>query len=450
MKPKVSEHIECTIHDLGKNGEGVGSYNQFTIFVHGALPKETVRVEVFLVKKNYAVAKLIEVLIPSQDRIKPPCPYFERCGGCQIMHLDYPSQLEVKQKRIQDAFQRIGKIHLDKDVMVRASPDIFEYRNKIQLPAGLFQNQCKLGLYAKGSHEIVFHDQCLIHTKIGEKIYQSVLHLLEKSNIKPYDEKTKKGELRHVLIRSSIFNHEALLTFITKNEPSQELAKLAKEIFEMHPELKGVLHHKNAKNTNFVFDKDFTLLAGIGSIEEKLDDLIFTLSPASFFQINTKQALLLYHRAIELSGVTKDSVVLDAYCGIGTLSLILAKYVNKVIGIECVNSAILDANQNKKNNQIENATFICAKVEDAIHDVGKIDAVFLNPPRKGCDPRVIEAICRSKPRNLVYISCDPATLARDANLLRTGGYEVESVEGFDMFPQTMHVETLAKFACKLS
>ncbi|MCH9631578.1 MAG: 23S rRNA (uracil-C(5))-methyltransferase RlmCD [Chlamydiia bacterium] len=449
MRPNVSDVIECNIHDLGLHGEGIGAVDGFTIFIQGALPKEFVRAKVTLVKKNYAVATLIKVLKLSDDRVDPKCPYFKKCGGCQIMHLSYEGQLFFKKKRIEDAFIRIANVKLQKDVIMHKSPDEFSYRNKIQLPAGQDGGVLKLGLYARGSHDIAFHDKCLIHSKLGEKVYARILQALEKSSLTPYNEASKKGELRHVLIRTAVFNNEALITLISAKEPSSELKRVAKEIFDDLDEVKGVMHHKNAKVTNAVFDQNFTTLCGSNHIFENLSGLTFKLSSASFFQVNSSQAENLYKRAIELADLKENDRALDAYCGIGTLTLLAASKASHVTGIEIVPSAIKDANDNRDRNKISNVSFVCAKVEDEIHKMGELDAAFLNPPRKGCDKHVIATLVKKRPKSLIYVSCDPATLARDTKLLIEGGYQLETVEGFDMFPQTMHVETLAKFTLEL-
>lgn len=446
----VSQIVECKIHDLGLQGEGIGSVDNFTIFIEGALPHEFVRAKITLVKKNYAVATLLEVLSQSEDRVEPKCPYYEKCGGCQIMHLSYEGQLYFKKKRIMDAFTRIAGVKHLKEVPMHKSPEKFSYRNKIQLPAGMDRGVLSLGLYARGSHDITFHDKCLIHSELGEKIYSKVLEELKKSSLLPYDEQMKKGELRHVLIRTAVFNQEALVTFITTQAPSESLKAIAEKIFNELKEVKGVMHHRNEKSTNVVFDRDFSLLFGRDHILENLSGLTFKLSSSSFFQVNSRQAERLYERAIELANLKQEDIVLDAYCGIGTLSLLVAKKAKHVTGIEVVPSAIYDANENKKINELANVSFVCHKVESKIHNMQNLSTVFLNPPRKGCDRHVIETINAKKPKNLIYISCDPATLARDTKILIEGGYSLDIVEGFDMFPQTMHVETIAKFTYQRS
>lgn len=434
------------ITDLGVSGEGVGNIQGFTIFVEGALPLEEVEVKITLLKKNYGVAKLLKVIRASPHRIKPPCPLFDRCGGCQIMHLDYQQQLEVKGKRVKDAFQRIGKHNLLKTPITHPSNPCLSYRNKIQLPVVADERgELQVGLYAKGSHEVVFVDTCLIHSELGDKVYQEIVKILKKSSVKPYSEHDHKGELRHLLMRTAIFSKEVLVVLVTTSQVSAEIKQIAQAIMKI-PGVAGVMHHKNSRRGNVVLDKDFTNLCGASFIEEELCGLRFKVSAASFFQVNPYQASNLYQKAIELAELDADSLVLDAYCGIGTLSLLIAKQAKHVIGVECVQQAILDANENASLNGIKNVEFICNLSELVIASLSSVDVVFLNPPRKGCDSSLLLELKRLQPKTIVYISCDPATLARDTQILLSYGFQVAKVETFDMFPQTMHVETIAKFS----
>jgi 23S rRNA (uracil1939-C5)-methyltransferase len=434
------------INDLGISGEGVGNIQGFTIFVEGALPLETVEAQIILLKKNYGIAKLLKIIKSSPNRIKPPCPLFDRCGGCQIMHLDYPKQLEVKGKRVKDAFQRIGKHELVHTPVTHPSIRSFAYRNKIQLPVVAdHMGKLQVGLYAKGSHDVVFVDTCLIHSALGDRVYQAIVTILQQSSIKPYSERDHRGELRHLLMRTAVFSKEVLVVLVTTSDVSSEIKNIAQQIMNI-PNVAGVMHHKNSRRGNVVLDKDFTNLCGVSFIEEELSGLRFKVSAASFFQVNPYQASHLYQKAIDLAELDEASQVLDAYCGIGTLSLLIAKKAQHVIGVECVHQAILDAHENAKLNGIKNVEFICNLSELAIASLSSIDVVFLNPPRKGCDSSVLFELKRLQPRIIMYISCDPATLARDAQILISYGFQLSQVETFDMFPQTMHVETVAKFS----
>lgn len=449
MKFVVGQKITLKCQGLGSSGEGIGDVEGFKIFVDGILPDETALVEITTLKKNYGIAKLIKIITSSQERITPPCPIFGKCGGCQIMHLSYPAQLQIKKKKILDAFQRIGKSPITEPLEVVSSPSSLHYRNKIQLPASLDAKGLCLGLYAKKSHQVIPTEKCYIHTALGESVFESIQSFLKTSSITPYSEKEKTGELRHVLIRTAVISEQILVVLITATQPSQAIKDLAKQIIQL-PHVKGVLHHKNAREDNVVFDQHFTLLEGQERIRETLDDLVFNVSAASFFQVNTHQALHLYHYALDIAQIDHSMTALDAYCGVGTLALLMAKKAKQVIGIECVAQAIQDAEENAVNNQITNATFHCAQAERLIPKLNGIDVVFLNPPRKGCDPQVLHELKRLLPKVIVYISCDPATLARDTKILEQHGFVKEKVKGFDMFPQTMHVETVVKFTRSLT
>ncbi len=402
------------VKGLGSHGEGVCTLDDgLTLFVEGALPGEEVEVEITQRKLSYAKGRLLNILKPSPDRVDPICPVFGKCGGCQLMHLSYEAQLKAKQQQVIDALQRIG--HLDVPVApCRPSPSPLAYRNKIQLPVA----RGKMGLYARGSHEVVPIKRCYVHNPLGEEIF---------SKIKPPE------EARYVLIRTALATKQVLVLLVTSGPPPKECAE---KIFALSPHIVGVVHNYNPHSTNRVFGHKFTILCGRGTIEEHLLGCRFRLSAPSFFQINPLQAEVLYARVLEHIGSAKT--LLDAYCGVGTLSCLAAKQIDCVIGVECVPEAIFDARENAKLNQINNVTFQCAKIEDI--SLPKTEALILNPPRKGCDARLLEKIAAER---IVYISCNPATLARDLAILSQRGYQIESVEPFDMFPQTSHVECVA-------
>lgn len=444
MKPSLHELIEVTITDIGIAGEGIGSFQGFKIFVPGALPSETVQVKIQEIKPKFALAKLIKLVRASPYRITPPCPVFHLCGGCQIMHLDYAQQLEVKRKRVTDALVRIGKISSVEVPSVEPSPHPLQYRNKIQLPISGSSGAMKIGLYARGSHQVVDIQQCLLHHPVGDQVFCQAAALIKACPILPYDEKTKKGELRHILIRTSNSLQQVLLVLVTTTRCSRVMQALAKELFAI-PNVQGVVHHRNRREDNVILDREFTTLYGKNFIEDKICGLTFKVSAASFFQVNPMQAEHLYEQAIKYAEVRSDSIVLDAYCGIGTLSLLVAQKAKKVIGVESVSQAVTDAQENARINGIDHVEFIWGQSEQVIASLSAIDIVFLNPPRRGCDPRMLLELKRLSPETVVYISCDPATLARDAQTLTEYGFRQEAVHPFDMFPQTMHVETIAKF-----
>lgn len=447
MHLSIQEELVLSIKSLGHSGEGVGHLEGYTIFVDGALPGEVVRVSLYELHKSYAKANLVEIIQSSPSRTQAVCSLFGQCGGCQLMHLSYSEQLIQKQKRVDNALKQIGKLNVTVEPCL-PSPLELHYRNKIQLPVKQGDDGPYLGLYARSSHDLIKVDHCHIHCSIGEEIYQKIKKLLPDSTIEPYDSKKETGELRCILIKSSINLAEVLVILITKTNQVKNLHDFAEKIMGASPLIKGVVQNINGATGNSILGNQYKLLCGSMYIREKLSDLYFHISPASFFQVNPSQAENLYRKALEISCLNGDETVLDAFCGVGTLSLYFARHCKEIIGIECVPEAIKDANENAKLNFIYNATFICAYSEDYIKYIQSIDLVILNPPRKGCEKSLLETIKKIRPKKIIYISCNPSTLARDLAILHAYGYTIEIVQPFDMFPQTAHVECLVKLtAC---
>lgn len=446
---EVNQVIQLTIHNLGNSGEGVGLHEGCVVFVEGALPGETVEVRLVDCRKKYARAELLSVLIPSEDRIIPPCPLFDRCGGCQIMHLDYAKQLEMKQKKVQDALQRIGKITDVEVPLCLPSPLPLGYRNKIQLPVRPGKNGIMLGLYARSSHDLVEVEHCLIHCPLGEEVYAEIRQILQNSAVSAFNPSTGVGELRHVLIKSAVHTRQVLIILVTNSrEVSPELLQVAKEIKERCPVVKGIVQNINIRRDNVILGEEYRLLEGQNYIHESIGGLLFKVSPGSFFQVNPKQAECLYAKALEYAELTGHEVVLDAYCGVGTLSLLFARYAKHVKGVECVQAAIDDALENASLNGIGNVSFVCANAEEFIQKQSYVDLILLNPPRQGCHPSLLEKVGDLLPATVIYISCDPATLARDLAMLYTFGYKIDAIQPYDMFPQTAHVECVVKLVNK--
>lgn len=395
----------------------------YTVFVDGALPEEVVQARFYEKRKSFGRASVVRTLKTSSHRVQPPCPVFGRCGGCQIMHLSYPQQLEYKRQRVIDALERIGKLSVEV-FPCESSPKPLAYRNKIQLPV---DEKFRLGLYARNSHDLVPIERCYIHSALGEKVFSHVQKI-----IFAY----KPVHLRHVLIKTAVKKAQVLVVLVTVEKG--DFSKMAQEILAGVPEIKGVVQNINGMEGNVVLGGEFLTLAGSSSIEEEILGLRFKVSPASFFQVNPEQAEKVYQKVLELSSLTGKERVLDAYCGVGTLSLLFARRAQKVTGVECASQAIEDAKENREKNGILNAEFHLALAEDFMPP--DIDIAVLNPPRKGCGPLLLEKIAAKK---IFYISCDPATLARDLAILVEKGYRINGIYPFDMFPQTAHVETLA-------
>ncbi len=446
MRLQLPSPLTLTIDDLGSHGEGVGSYEGFKIFVEGVLPGETVKAEVFKQAKNYAQARLIEIITPHPDRQTPPCPLFEKCGGCQLMHLSYKAQTEFKTGRVQSAFQRIGKFENTEKLISPClpAPSPHYYRNKIQIPVGGVRKKIKMGLYAAKSHQIISMKKCLIHTQLGNKVFQQIHSLIKESKLTPYHEKNHQGQLRHVIIKTSQKDKSALLVLVTNDKKIEAYQKLARELLQ--PPIIGVVQNINTHRGNTILGKKSRLLAGKPTLEEDVLDLTFSLSAVSFFQVNLEQMENLYQQAVSLAQLKGNEIIVDAFCGIGTLSLYLATQAKRVIGIEKVEPAIKDARKNAEKNGISNAEFICGLAEDEIGQMASFDLLFVDPPRKGCEKKFLEAIIEKGPHTIIYISCDPATLARDCQILSQGGYRLETVQPVDMFPQTNHIECIAKLS----
>ncbi len=360
------------------------------------------------------------------------------------MHFDYAAQLEMKRQRVVDAFERIGKLGLVEVSPCLPSPSPLSYRNKIQVPIRKGENGMRIGFNARNSHDLVEVDFCHIHCELGQKAYEGACEVLKASKLIPYDWETEAGELRYLIIKTAVRTNEVLVVLVTSGEASEELRSVAKKIMIKCPFIKGVVQNINSVPDNVVFGKEFCVLEGEDHIEEIICDLKFKVSPASFFQVNPEQAENLYQKVLDCAALTGHEVVLDAYCGVGTLSLIFSQRAKSVIGIECVLQAIDDAKENASKNEIGNVSFVCAEVENYIQTMKSVDVVVLNPPRKGCEISLLDKLKELRPSRVVYVSCDPATLARDLAHLKEMGYQIVQAHPFDMFPQTAHVETVVE------
>jgi 23S rRNA (uracil1939-C5)-methyltransferase len=441
-KPKVDELLTTQIKRTGSSGEGISDFHGFTLFVEGALVPEQVNVQITEVKKNFACAKLVSINTPSPFRVTPRCSLFETCGGCQTMHMQYDYQLQIKQKRVLDALVRIAKLENITVNTCLSSPSAYCYRNKIQMPIRAGKNGLIIGFCRQNTHDVVDVEFCHIHNTLGQKVYEHVRKILKESKLSGYDPKTGRGELCHLIIKSSVNTGQALVLLVTNGKGSLLLKDIAKAILQSTPEIQGVVQNCNKNPERFVVTNAYTTLAGKDHIEEKILGFRITISSASFFQINPAQAEHLYSKVLEFCTLQGHETVLDAYCGVGALSIILSRHAKEVIGVEAVYEAIVDARANCQKNGIENVRFVCQKTEDFIRQVDHIDVCILNPPRSGCEKSVLDTLGTSSCKKIIYVSCDPATLARDLAILTKYQYKVLQVQPLDMFPQTAHVETI--------
>ena len=445
---KVGQLCDVTIDDLSHDGLGIARVDGFLLFVADALPDERVVARIISAKKKYGHAKAIEWLKKSPSRVIPPCPLFEQCGGCQIQHMSDEAQLEFKKQIVVRNLEKFGKI-IDppvKDVIGMDAP--WRYRNKTQIPFGRdAEGKLVAGFYKNRSHEIIDMPSCLVQTEVADEIVLFVKQLAKEHRIEPYDEQTGSGVLRHVVVRTGFKIGELMVIFVTNSKRLPHQEALCQRLTEAFPAIKSIAHNVNEQVTNVIFGEETAILAGEPYIVDELDGLKFLISPRSFYQINPVQTEVLYRQALEYAAVDENSVVFDAYCGIGTITLFLARKAKAVYGVEIVPDAIADAKKNAKANGLDNAVFEVGKSEVVIPrliEEGIVpDVIVVDPPRKGCDVVLLDAMIKARPKRIVYVSCDSATLARDVAILADGGYVLDVVQPVDMFPQTSHVETVA-------
>ena len=442
---KLGEEVLVTIHGIGSSGEGVGRVDDFTVFVPFALPGETVKVSINMVKKTYATGKLIDIVTPASNRIEPTCNLYGVCGGCQLQHITYEGQLSLKTQKVKDVIERIGHQNPNLVKPALGPKEPWAYRNKMQMPVGGAKGDIKMGFYAMGSHDIVQGTNCPIQDDGNNTIAQVCYDIAKDLDIEPYDEHTGKGVLRHVIGRIGQSGWMVILVTATEHLPHQEA--WVKNITNRIPQVETIVHNVNGKRTNVILGPTNHVIYGDGTITDHIKDLRFNLSPHSFFQVNPEQTTVLYDQALAYADLKGDETVIDAYCGTGTISLFLAHKAKHVIGIEIVEPAIINARENARNNGYDNTEFIVA---DAAVEMPKLykagvrpDVIVFDPIRAGCKEEVLTSAAGMEPKRIVYVSCNPATMARDIEILTHYGYELKEVQPVDMFPMTAHVETVA-------
>jgi 23S rRNA (uracil1939-C5)-methyltransferase len=444
---RQGEAVSIAITGLGHSGEGVGRIENYTVFVPGALPEETVVVEIKEVKKNYGKAKLLQVLTPSPDRITPPCAIYQECGGCQLQHLNYNAQMEKKRDTVVAAAQRIGKLG---ELMIHPTlPALnpWHYRNKMQLPLGCAADKFVVGCYAQGSHKIVPMDTCLIQHDLNNQIATVLPKIMDELGLSVYNAVSHQGVLRYVMGRVGTATGEVMIVLVTATDHLPQQEKLVAKVREQIPTVTSLIHNINKQATNVMLGRKTRVIWGADHITDKLGDLVFRISPHSFFQVNTAQAQLLYEQALRYANLTGTETVIDAYCGTGTISLFLARQARQVYGIEIIEAAIADAKGNATANGISNAEFIVGDATEVLPELYKQgvkpDVIVVDPPRAGCSAAVLKTFAVLQPQRIVYVSCNASSLARDLALLSELGYETKEIQPVDMFPQTYHVEAIA-------
>jgi len=474
-----NDEFELEITDLGSTGEGIGKIDGYTLFVKDALIGDKVRVKVMKTKKNYGYARMLEIIEPSEYRVESECPVARQCGGCQLQHCSYEKQLSWKEEKVANCLRRIGGVPVYTEEKYRKyknaeeqqnaentaeskTPIIMEpilrmdkpvhYRNKAQFPVGYDKDGNPVaGFYAGRTHSIIPQTDCLIQHECNKQIVETVLEFMKKYNVTAYDEKKNRGIVRHILTRVGKATGEVMVCLVinAKKLPySEEFVEMIKNC-GINLEIKSITVNINRENTNVILGEKVETLYGQSYIEDYIGDIKYRISPLSFYQVNPEQTKKLYQTALEFADIKEGEVVWDLYCGIGTISLFMAREAAKVCGVEIVPQAIEDAKQNAKLNNITNAEFFVGAAEDVVptqyeKSGGRLraDVVTLDPPRKGCDEKLLDTVVKMAPSRIVYVSCDPGTLARDVKVLTDKGYEVKRVRACDMFGGSFHVETV--------
>ena len=443
-KPQKNQIFDLTIDNYSSEGDGIARLDGMAVFVKGALRGERCRVKLLKVGKTAAWGRVEQVVTPSPARIKPDCPHFPKCGGCALRHMSYAEELEFKRQRVEDALRRIGGLDLSVDVIHGAeAPEC--YRNKAQFPVSDRSGKLSVGFFRARSHDVIDVERCLLQRPEADAAARAVKGWMERFKVPAYDELTHKGLVRHVYVRTNR-NGESLVCLICNGTKLPHLNAMIDALQEAVPGMVGLVLSINREKTNVILGKEYQTLWGQDFLYDTLCGLTFKLSVPSFFQVNPMQTEVLYRKAAEFAGLTGDETVVDLYCGTGTISLVLAGQARQVIGAEIVPSAIEDARENAARNGLANTEFICADAKEAAAELVrrgiKPDVISVDPPRKGMAEEVIGHIVSMEPKKIVYVSCDPATLARDLSRFAALGYQAEKAEAVDMFPRTHHVETV--------
>ena len=452
-----NDELIVTIEDQGINGEGIGKENGYALFVKDTVIGDKCKVKIMKAKKNYAFAKLLEIIEPSKNRVEEKCPVAKQCGGCQLQSMDYETQLKFKEEKVFNNLKRIGGLDTCQIPMkeIIGMDEPYYYRNKTQFPVGRNKDgEIAYGFYAGRTHSIIETPGCVLGMRIDgrdvcKEIMDTVISFMKENDIDPYDEQTQTGYVRHVLIRISESTKQIMVCVVVNSGELPHSEKLVDALNQI-PNMTSISININRNFGNVIMGNKTVHLFGPGYIADAIGENKFRISPESFFQVNSKQVEKLYGKALEYAGLTGEEIVWDLYCGIGTISLSMAKDAKKVIGVEIVEKAVEDAKNNAIINKVENTEFILGAAEDVVADYFDEDkeechpdVIVVDPPRKGCDQKLLKTIVSMNPERIVYVSCDSATLARDLAWLKMNGYIFKEVTPVDMFPQTVHVESVA-------
>ena len=442
---KKNQDIELTITGITAEGSGVGHHDGIAVFVPNTAESDVITCHIIKTKKNYAVGKMLNIIKPAKTRIIPDCGVFSKCGGCVFRHIDYAAECEMKRQRVKDAFQRLGHIDIEPEKIIK-SGNTNRYRNKAQYPVRFENGKLSIGFFAQNSHRVIDCRDCMLQPKEFSKILGVFETWITKNKITVYNEETRKGLLRHIYIRKAFSTNQIMVCAVINGHNLPKKDDLIISLLKAADNIASIAVNENTNDSNVILGKKCSVIWGSDYIEDILCGVKVRISPLSFYQVNRAQAEQLYNKAAEYAGVSENDTLLDLYCGAGTIGLSMAHKVKKLIGVEIIPEAIEDANINAEINHITNAEFICGdapKAAEILRNRGiRPDVIIVDPPRKGCAPELLETISQMSPDRLVYVSCDPATLARDCAILKEKGYEVKKVTPVDMFPRTAHIETV--------
>ena len=447
MSFQKNEWAELLIEDCGIDGEGIGKTDGFTLFVKDAVIGDYIRARIIKVKKNYGYGRLEEVLTASPYRVEPECPIARPCGGCQLQALRYDRQLVFKEEKVRNNLKKLGGFEDPPMEPIIGAEHTFRYRNKAQYPVGKNrEGRIIAGFYAGRTHAIIETEDCILGMPENKEILRIILSHMEKHRIEPYDEETGKGLVRHILIRVGHATGQIMVCLVVNGEELPGQKELCKALCTI-PGMTSISLNVNRQRNNVILGETVILLYGKPAIEDRIGDLSYRISARAFYQVNAYQTVKLYNKVLEYAALTGEETVWDLYCGIGTISLFLARRARKVYGVEVIPEAIENARENAALNQISNAEFITGKAEDILpekvrRNEAAADVIVVDPPRKGCERALLDAILQIAPRRIIYVSCESATLARDLKILCEKDYHLEKVCPTDQFPQTIHVETV--------
>lgn len=447
-----NDYIDVVFEDLTHDGAGVAKVDGYPLFVPNGLPGEKAKVKVIKVNKSYGIGRLIELHEKSPYRVEIEQQELHKYGGCQLEHISYEGQLKYKENQVRQVLTRIGKLE---DVVIHpilGMDNPWHYRNKAQVPVGEKDGKLIAGFFKPRSHEIVDTNESLIQIKEVNEAVNAVKEICSQHSIPAYQEETHKGVLRHIMARYGKQTGELMVVLVTRTSELAHKNKLVDEIVARLPHVKSIVHNVNSKRTNVILGEKTNVLWGNEVIYDYIGNVKFAISALSFYQVNPDQTRVLYEKALEYADLSGKETVIDAYCGIGTISLFLAQKARKVFGVEVVSEAIEDAKRNAELNGINNAEFAAGEAEVVIpkwyKEGNAADVMVVDPPRKGCDEALLQTIIEMRPNKVVYVSCNPATLARDLRILEDGGYKTVEVQPVDMFPQTTHVECVSQIVLK--